>query len=91
MMMKVVLWFLLLLSGNLLLVAGLFLTRLTWRADVEPFRRGSPILQIMIHPERFATPHRLRQIRFLNLLGGTLLCCAVLVVAYDLVALILRG
>jgi hypothetical protein len=82
--MRIFLWLALLLAGNLLLVASLFLTRLTWRLDVEPFRRGSPVLQIMIHPERFATPHRLREIRLLNLLGGLLLVAAVCILAYDI-------
>ena len=87
--MKVVLWFMLLLGGNLLLVAGLFLTRLTWRPDVEPFGRGGPILQIMIHTERFATSKRLRAIRLLNLSGGVLLCAAVGVLVYDIVSVTL--
>lgn len=78
------LWLAMLLGGNLLLVAGLFLTRLNWRPDVEPFGRGSPILQILIHPERFATPSRLRMIRMLNLLGSVLLFGAVAVLAYEL-------
>ena len=82
--MRAALWLALLLAGNLLLVAGLFLTRLTWRLDVEPFRRGSPILQIMIHPERFATPSRLREIRLLNLLGVVLLGASVGILVYDI-------
>lgn len=89
--MRVVLWLALLLCGNLLLVAGLFLTRLTWRPDVAPFGRGSPILQIMLHAERFATPERLRAIRLLNLSGGVLLGAAVGVLAYEIVSVILRG
>ena len=84
--MRMILWFALLLAGNLLLVAGLFLTRLTWRLDVEPFRRGSPILQIMIHPERFATPDRLREIRLLNLFGVVLVGAAVGILAYDILS-----
>jgi hypothetical protein len=82
--MRAALWLALLLAGNLLLVAGLFLTRLTWRLDVEPFRRGSPILQIMLHPERFATPDRLREIRLLNLFGGALLVASVGILVYDI-------
>ena len=82
--MSVVLWLALLLAGNLLLVAGLFLTRLTWRLDVEPFRRGSPILQIMLHPQRFATPDRLREIRLLNLFGCALLGASVGILVYDI-------
>ena len=88
--MRMALWLTLLIAGNLLLVRGLFLTRLTWRRDVEPFRRGSPIFQIMIHPERFATRDRLREIRLVNLLGGALLCAAVVYLAYEIAATILR-
>ena len=82
--MRAALWLALLLAGNLLIVAGLFLTRLTWRLDVEPFRRGSPILQIMLHPERFATSDRLREIRLLNLFGGALLGASVGILVYDI-------
>jgi hypothetical protein len=82
--MRVLLWFAFLLAGNLLLVAGLFLTRMTWRLDVEPFRRGSPILQIMLHPERFATADRLRAIRLLNLFGCLLLGASVGILVYDI-------
>jgi len=89
--MRLALWFALLLGGNLALVAGLFLTRLSWRADVEPFGRGSPLLQILFHPERFATPQWLRTIRRLNLLGGVLLCAAVGVLAYDIASVVRRG
>jgi hypothetical protein len=88
--MRIVLWLTLLIAGNLFLVRGLFLTRLTWRRDVEPFRRGSPILQIMIHPERFATPDRLREIRLVNLLGGVLLCAAVVFLGYEIATTTLR-
>jgi hypothetical protein len=43
--MRVLLFLVLLLGGNLLLVAGVFVTRLTWRPEAEAFGRGSPILQ----------------------------------------------
>ena len=88
--MRIVLWLALLVGGNLLLVSGLFLTRLQWRADVEPFGRGSPLLQIMIHPERFARPDRLREIRLLNMFGALLLAAAVGVLASDLLSVTLR-
>ena len=88
--MRLILWFLLLLGGNLLLVAGLFLTRQTWRADIKPFGRGSPIFHIMLHPEQFATPDRLREIRLLNLVGGTLLCAAVAFLAFEAFGVMLR-
>jgi len=84
--MRAVLWLALLLAGNFLLVAGLFLTRLTWRLDVEPFHRGSPILQILIHPDKFATPDRLSEIRLLNLFGGVLLGASVGILAYDILS-----
>ena len=89
--MRLILWFGLLLAGNLLLVAGLFLTRRTWRPDVAPFHRGSPILQIMTHPERFATHDRLRVIRLLNVTGCALIAAAVGVLLYDLGSVSLRG
>jgi hypothetical protein len=85
-----VLWFVLLLGGNLLLVGGLFLTRLTWRHDVGQFHRGSPILQIIIHPERLARPDRLREIRLLNLFGTVLLGGAVGVLASEIISVMLR-
>lgn len=82
-----VLWLLLLLGGNLALVAGLFLTRRTWRSDVAPFDRGSPTLRILLHPEEFATTERLGQIRFLNWTGLVLLAgSSVLLIAQLVVA-----
>jgi len=88
--MGMVLWLGLLLAGNLLLVAGLFRTRQTWRGDIEPFRRGSPIFQIMLHPERFATPERLAEIRRLNLFGVICLGAAVTWLACELLVTMLR-
>jgi hypothetical protein len=73
----------LLFGGVLSLVSGVFLTRMTWRPDVEPFGRSTPMLQVMLHPERFALPRRLHAIRALNLVGGALLLGAVLVVAHE--------
>jgi hypothetical protein len=82
--MNIVLFVLLLLGGILFLVGGLFVTRLTWRADVEPFGRRSRMLQIALHPENYANPDRLRAIRLLNLVGGLLLCGALVIIGYDL-------
>ncbi|MEO8755254.1 MAG: hypothetical protein ABI624_21540, partial [Casimicrobiaceae bacterium] len=76
----------LLIGGILSLVGGLYLTRLTWRPDVEPFGRRSKLFQIALHPEAFAKPDRLREIRLLNLVGGLLLCGALAVVGHDLYA-----
>jgi hypothetical protein len=51
---------------------------------VEPFRRGSQIAQILMHPERFATQERLAQIRSFNLLGVLLIIATVGVLVYEL-------
>jgi len=88
---NVVLFILLLLGGILFLVSGLFVTRMTWRPDVEPFGRRSRLFQIALHPEDFAKANRLRQIRLLNLVGGVLLCGAVVVVGYDIFSSSLAG
>ena len=76
----------LLLTGNLLLVGGLFLTRLAWRSDVEPFRRGSSIVRILIHPERFASLERLPAIRAVSFLGAALLAAAAVVLTIEVVS-----
>jgi hypothetical protein len=83
MTMNVVLYLLLLCGGILFLVGGLFVTRLTWRADVAPFGRRSRLFQIALHPENFARADRLFAIRVLNLVGGLLLLGALVVVAHD--------
>jgi len=84
--MNLVLFLLLLSGGVLFLVAGLFVTRLTWRTDVEPFGPRSRLFQIALHPARFARAERLREIRFLNLVGGLLLLGAAAVVGHDVIA-----
>jgi len=75
--------------GVLCLVAGLFMTRQTWRPDVEPFGRRSRLFQIALHPERFATPQRLRSIRLLNFVGASFILCALVVVGLDVMSSIL--
>ena len=86
MIMNVVLYLLLLIGGILFLVGGLFVTRLTWRTDIEPFGRRSRLFQIALHPENFAKANRLLQIRFLNLIGGLLLLGALVVVGHDIIS-----
>jgi hypothetical protein len=88
--MHAALFLLLLIGGVLFLVAGLFLTRLNWRPDLEPYGRRSPALQIALHPENYATARRLREIRLLNAAGAALLCASVTVLGYD-VYLAMRG
>lgn len=84
--MNAVLYIVFLLAGILFLVGGLFITRMTWRADVEPSGRRSRFLQIALHPEKFAKPDRLREIRILNLSGALLLLGALIVVGHDLLS-----
>jgi hypothetical protein len=84
--MNVVLYLLLLIGGILFLVGGLFVTRLTWRTDVEPFGRRSRLFQIALHPEDFAKADRLREIRVLNAVGGLLLLGALVVVGLDVIS-----
>lgn len=89
--MNQVLFLLFLVGGILFLLCGLFVTRATWRPDVEPFGRRSRYFQIALHPENFARAERLREIRLLNLIGGLLLVGALIVVGYDVVSSIARG
>jgi len=85
-MMNVVLYFLLLFSGVMFLVGGLFVTRLTWRSDIEPFGWRSRLFQIALHPENFARAERLREIRLLNMVGGLCLLGALVVVGHDIIS-----
>ena len=82
--MRIVLFMTLLLAGIPCLVAGMFVTRQTWRPDIAPFGRGSRMFHIALHPERFATPERLQVIRILNLAGLAFIVGALGVVAYDI-------
>lgn len=84
--MNVALYLVLLVAGILCLVGGLSVTRMTWRADVEPFGRHSRFFQIALHPENYARADRLREIRVLNLVGGLLLLGALGVVGYDIIS-----
>ena len=36
------------------LIASLYLTRMTWRADAEPYGRRSHLFQVVLHPKQFA-------------------------------------
>ena len=84
--------FLTLLAGGIaFLLAGLLITRQTWRADIPPYNRRSRFFQIALHPERFARSERLPLIRSLNLLGALLVLCAVATVAHDIFVTTRRG
>jgi hypothetical protein len=84
------LFMLLLMSGIFCIIAGSLVTRLTWRPDIEPFGRMSRTIQTALHPENFAKPDRLREIRLLNLVGLLLLCGALVVVLVDVFRSIAR-
>jgi hypothetical protein len=86
-----IIFLVLLLGGIFSLVGGLVLTRLTWRSDIEPFGRKNYLFHVALHPERFAKPDRLREIRLLNLIGGILICGALVVVVTDIVAALSRS
>ena len=81
--MKLGLYLLFLGLGIACLVGGLFVTRQTWRTDIEPYGRRSRLFQIALHPERFASPERLGAIRLLNLIGAAFVLLAVAVVGFD--------
>ena len=82
--MNGLLFMLLLVGGILFLVGDLFLTRITWRIDVEPFGRRSRLFEIARQPEHIAKADRLREIRVLNLLGCILLGASVAILVYDI-------
>jgi Na+/glutamate symporter len=77
--------------GIACLLGGLFITRLTWRSDIEPFNRRSREFQIALHPDRYAGPERLFTIRVLNLTGALFILCALCVVAYDIASVVSHG
>jgi hypothetical protein len=78
------LYLLLLTGGIFLLLRGLYLTRLTWRSDIEPFSIRTPGFQVMLHPERFAGPERLGEIRAFNTSGAACILGAVVTFSYDI-------
>lgn len=88
--MHMLLYLILLTTGVLAFVRGLYVTRLTWRRDIMPYHLLGPTLtmtlQIARHPERFAGPERLSEIRLTNLVAAALLSGALLVVLYDIAA-----
>ena len=87
--MRVGLFLVFLSLGIVCLVGGLFITRQTWRPEIAPFGRRSRMFQIALHPERFATPERLRRIRSLNLAGAVFILGALVVVGLDVISGIL--
>ena len=72
----------LLFSGVGALIAGMLWTRVNWRPDVPPYRRGTHFLDVTLHPERYATGESVRAIRTMNAAGALLVVAAVIVVGY---------
>ena len=85
---------LLILSGTLALVGGMFWTRLNWRADVPSYGRGTRFLDVTLHPERYAKGQAVPVIRTLNCAGGLGVAGALAILAYkalrDLILVIAR-
>jgi hypothetical protein len=79
----------LLFSGLLALLAGMMLTRLHWRPDIPPYGRRTRFVDVTLHPERYVTHAPLRAIRNLTVIGAFLLACAVAVVAYEILQVVL--
>ena len=77
--------------GLACLLGGLFLTRLTWRADVEPYGRRTRFLEVVVHPERFARGERLAIIRALTTTGALSILLALAVIAWELATSIGRA
>ena len=75
----------LLVSGILVLVGSLMLTRLHWRGDIAPYGRRTPVVHVVLHPEQYTADAPLRVIRSLSFTGVLLLTGAAAVLVYELV------
>ena len=76
-------WF----PGLLLLIAGVYLTRRYWRADVRPYLNQSRYVRtcdVVLHPGRYAYPRAARAARILNLAGALLLTAGLVAVLYGM-------
>ena len=71
-------------SGILLLLVSLLLTRIRWRADIAPYGRGTRLLQVTMHPERYTTDAPVRAIRALSFVGIAFLATAAALVIREL-------
>jgi len=76
--------------GVAALLTGVMLTRFHWRSDIPPYGRRTRLLNVMLHPEAYATNAPLGAIRGLNIAGALLLGGAAVVVAYELLQTMLR-
>jgi hypothetical protein len=74
-------------AGIASLLGGLLVTRTSWRPELIPFGRHSRILDILLHPGRYAQSKSLPLIRMLNWIGMVLVAIAVGFVVYDIIRL----
>jgi hypothetical protein len=78
-------FFVCLISGIVLLLASLMLTRMHWRTDIAPYGRYSRLVHVTLHPEQYTMNAPLRAIRVLSFIGVVLLATAAAVLTYELV------
>jgi hypothetical protein len=75
-----------LLSGIGCLVASLAVVRWNWRRDVPAFGRHSDVLDIALHPERYATARVIPPVRAFIALGAMLLMVAIGSLIFEVLA-----
>ena len=80
----------LLFAGIAAMLTGIILTRVHWRPDIAPYGRGTPVLDVTFHPERYAKNAPVALIRGLNAAGALLLAAAMLTAAFEIVRTMLR-
>jgi hypothetical protein len=79
------------LTGILALLAGLVLTRLHWRQDIPPYGRHTRLVDVTLHPERYAKDAPFGVIRSLSAIGVVLLTFAAVAVASEILRTMLRS
>ena len=70
--------------GIIFCVAGRFVTRLNLREGVAPFDRHTPVVDVALHPEKYAVAEVLPLVRTLNLFGTLGLAAALIAIASEL-------
>lgn len=72
-------------AGIFSLTGGRLLTRLRWRDDIPPFRRQTGLIELAVHPERYAIAEALPLIRFLTGAGIVLMTAGLTVLVNSLI------
>ncbi len=78
-------------TGVFALLASMILTRVHWRPDIPSYGRQTRFLDVTLHPERYAKDAPFCVIRSLSAVGAVLLACAAAVVAWEILATMLRS